>query len=277
MTPKKVIYKFLFYFYLFLALIFQLFPFYWAIVSSLRSGTQLFSTQILPSSFSLNNYSRVFTEQPFSRNLLNSILTASFTVIFSLALGVLASYSLSRKRFKGRRAILYSFLMISIFPQVAILSGLFELIRGLHLYNTWYGLSVAYLIFTLPFTIWTLTTFMNEIPKAIEESAVLDGANSVSIIFKIFLPMMAPSVISTALLALIAAWNEFLFALTFTLSDQSRTVPVAIAFMSGGSQHELPWGNIMAASVLVTLPILLLVLLFQKRLVSGMTGGAVKG
>lgn len=277
MKNSKIVSKFLILISTLIILIFQLFPFYWAIVSSFRNRSEIFSTQLTPQHVSFINYIKIFKDQPFARNLLNSISVAAMTVLFSLFLGVFASFALSRKSFKGRKSILLCFLMVSIFPQIAILSGLFELIRGLSLYNSWKGLSLSYLVFTLPFTIWTLSTFMREIPKAIEEAAILDGASSMTIIFKIFLPMMKPALISTSLLAFIAVWNEFLFALTFTLSDKSRTVPVAIAFMSGGSEHELPWGNIMAASVTVTFPIILLVIFFQKRLLSGMTGGAIKG
>jgi trehalose/maltose transport system permease protein len=219
----------------------------------------------------------VFKEQPFGLNIINSLLVATLTVALSLVLGIFTSYSLSRKEFLGRKTVLYSFLVISIFPQIAILSGLFELIRFFGLYNRWYGLSLCYLIFTLPFTIWTLSSFMREIPKGIEEAATMDGATPSKIILKVFVPIMAPSILATSLLAFVAAWNEFLFALTFTLSNHSRTVPVAIAFMGGSSEHELPWAQIMAASVIVTLPIILIVLFFQKKFVSGLTSGAIKG
>jgi trehalose/maltose transport system permease protein len=164
-----------------------------------------------------------------------------------------------------------------MFPQVAILSGLFELISWLGLYDSLWALVLSDLIFTLPFTVWVLVTFMRELPRELEEAALMDGAGVLTVIFRIFLPLLWPAVAATSLLAFIAAWNEFLFALTFTLSGEQRTVPVAIALISGASSYELPWGNIMAASVIVTVPLIVLVLIFQRQIVSGLTAGAVKG
>ena len=164
-----------------------------------------------------------------------------------------------------------------MFPQVALLSGLFELIRTLGLYDSLWALMLADLIFTLPFTVWVLVTFMRDLPKEIEEAAVMDGVGIFTLIFRIFLPLLWPALVATGLLAFIAAWNEFLFALTFTLSNEERTVPVAIALISGGSSFELPWGLLMAASVIVTVPLIALVLIFQRHIVSGLTAGAVKG
>jgi trehalose/maltose transport system permease protein len=166
---------------------------------------------------------------------------------------------------------------VSIFPQVAVLSGMFELIRSFGLYNTLPGLILANLMLTLPFTVWVLTTFMRELPKEIEEAAIVDGATPGIIVKRVFMPLIAPAAVTTGLLAFIVSWNEFLFALTFTLTNERRTVPPAIALMTGSSAYELPWGTIMAASVIVTLPIIALVLVFQRRIVSGLTAGAVKG
>ena len=258
-------------------LVFSLFPFYWAVVTSLRRGSELFSTEFFPHHPAWENYTAIFLEQPFGRNLLNSIGVAAGTVFISQALGLLAAFALSRLTFRGRSFLLYSFLSVSMFPQIAVLSGLFEVIRTLRLYNTWSGLTFAYTLFTLPFTVWILTTFMKEVPKEIEEAAVLDGASPLAILWYVFLPVLAPSLVTAGLLAFIAAWNEFLFALTLTLSEKARTVPVAIALMGGSSQYELPWGRIMAASVTVTLPIVALTLFFQKRIVTGLTAGSVKG
>jgi trehalose/maltose transport system permease protein len=154
---------------------------------------------------------------------------------------------------------------------------MFELIRAFGLYNNLLALIFSYMIFTLPFTVWVLTTFMRDLPKELEEAAIMDGAKPWDIITKVFMPLMWPALVTTGLLAFIAAWNEFLFALTFTLTNSQRTVPVAIALISGASQYELPWGNIMAASVMVTIPVVGLVLIFQRRIVSGLTAGAVKG
>ena len=161
--------------------------------------------------------------------------------------------------------------------QVAVLSGLFEVIRALGLYNSAWALILSYTIFTLPFTVWVLTTFMGQLPHELEEAAIMDGASPWVTLTRVLLPLLWPALVTTGLLAFIAAWNEFLFALTFTLTDTQRTVPVAIALISGGSPHELPWGLLMAASVLVTVPLVILVLIFQRRIVSGLTAGALKG
>src|SRR5690606_3125216 len=195
----------------------------------------------------------------------------------SLGLGSGAAFALGRGRFRGRTTLLLTILGVSMFPQVAVLSGMFELVRGLGLYNNLLSLVLSYLIFTLPFTVWVLTTFMRDLPDAIEEAAVLEGATPFVLVTRVFLPLLWPAMVTTGLLAFIVAWNEFLFALTFTLTNTQRTVPVAIALITGGSEHELPWGNIMAASVTVTVPLILLVLVFQRRLVAGLTAGAVKG
>jgi trehalose/maltose transport system permease protein len=266
-------------FYLLLVVIifYTVFPFYWAIVSSLRTGSALFEVGIWPSDPAWGNYVAVFREQPFGRNILNSIVVAVSTVALSLVLAVAAAYALGRIRFRGRKVLLLTVLGVSMFPQIAVLSGMFELIRSLGLYNNLLSLTLSYMIFTLPFTVWVLTTFMRELPKELEEAAIVDGAGPLTLITRVFLPLMGPALVTTGLLAFIAAWNEFLFALTFTLSAEMRTVPVAIALISGASGHELPWGNIMAASVIVTVPLILLVLIFQRRIVSGLTAGAVKG
>ena len=184
-------------------------------------------------------------------------------MIVSLFLAVTASYALGRIRFRGRSMLLLLILAVSMFPQVAVLSGMFELIRALGLYNNLLGLILAYMMLTLPFTVWVLTTFMRELPKELEEAAMVDGASPWQIIGKVFLPLLWPAMATTGLLAFIAAWNEFLFALTFTLSSDVRTVPVAIALISGASSYESPWGQIMAASVVVTVPLIILVLIFQ--------------
>ena len=266
-------------FYLLVAVIilYAVFPFYYAIVTSLKAGSELFSVNYFPMTLNWGNYASVFREQPFAYNLLNSVLVSFSVVALSLFFGVTAAFALGRVQFRGRGFLLLTVLGVSMFPQVAVLSGMFELIRGFGLYNNLLGLVISYMIFTLPFTVWVLTTFMRDLPKELEEAAIMDGAGPWEIIFKVFLPLMWPALVTTGLLAFIAAWNEFLFALTFTLTNDQRTVPVAIALISGASQYELPWGNIMAASVIVTLPVLVLVLIFQRRIVSGLTAGAVKG
>ncbi len=274
---KKLLGKAAFYLLLAFIVFYTVFPFYWAIVSSLKAGSELFKVEFWPGAPAWDNYTAVFSEQPFGRNILNSVFVAVSTVVLSLALAVAASYALGRIQFRGRTILLFTILGVSMFPQIAVLSGMFELVRALGLYNNLLSLTLSYMIFTLPFTVWVLTTFMRELPKELEEAAVVDGAKPFTIVTKVFMPLMGPALATTGLLAFIAAWNEFLFALTFTLSGDMRTVPVAIALISGASSYELPWGNIMAASVIVTVPLIILVLIFQRRIVSGLTAGAVKG
>lgn len=267
----------LFYTLVAVVVIFSVFPFYYAIVTSFRSGQELFNPSVFPTSFTTGNYFSIFKEQPFGLNILNSVIVATSVVVLSLIIAVTASYALARIHFRGRGLLLMTILSVSMFPQVAILSGMYELIRSMGLYNSLPGLIIPNTVLTLPFTVWVLTTFMKELPKELEEAAVVDGASPLTIVRRIFLPLMWPAMVTTGLLAFIGAWNEFLFALTFTLSNEVRTVPVAIALMSGATEYELPWGNIMAASVLVTVPIVVLVLVFQRKIVAGLTAGAVKG
>lgn len=257
--------------------IFLLFPLYYAILTSFKSGSELFRVNYWAAEINLTNYARIWNEQNFARNILNSVIVAVSVVLLSLALAVTAAFALGRIQFAGRKTLLYTILAIFMFPQVAVLSGLFEVIRFLGLYNNLASLILSYMIFTLPFTVWVLTTFMRDLPVELEEAAIMDGLSPLVIVTSIFLPLMAPAMAATGLLAFIAAWNEFLFALTFTLSNEQRTVPVAIALITGASEHELPWGNIMAASVIVTVPLIVLVLVFQRRMVAGLTAGAVKG
>jgi trehalose/maltose transport system permease protein len=253
------------------------FPFYYAILTSLEDGQALFEVNYLPAELNLTNYTTMLTEGVFGRQILNSVFVATVVVLISLALAVTASYALSRIRFRGRGLLLLTILSVSMFPQIAVLSGLFEVIRYFGLFNSLWALVFSYMIFTLPFTVWVLTTFMRNLPVEIEEAAIMDGASSLTIIRRVFLPLMWPAMVTTGLLAFIHAWNEFLFALTFLSTDSQRTVPVAIALISGRSEFEIPWGNIMAASVIVTLPLVMLVLIFQRKIVSGLTAGAVKG
>lgn len=259
--------------------LFCLFPFYFAIVTSLKQGTELFSTSLWPDTPTLKNYVSLFTvpEQPFGRHIFNSLGVSFLVVVASLLLGVTAAYALGRIQFKGRGLLLLTVLAVSMFPQVAVLSGMFELMQAIGFYNHWWGLTLPYMIFTLPFTVWVLTTFVRDLPKELEEAAIMDGCTPWGIITKVFLPVMWPALVTTGLLAFIAAWNEFLFALTFVLSNADRTVPVSISLISGADKYEIPWGKIMAASVLVTLPLIALVLIFQRKIVGGLTSGAVKG
>ena len=258
--------------------IFALFPFYYAVLTSFETGQSIFNVNYLPESFSLANYTSLFAgSQTFGRNILNSVIVSFSVVVISLFLAVTAAYALARIRFRGRPLLLFTILSVSMFPQIAVLAGLYEMVRAFNIYNNLLSLILAYMIFTLPFTVWVLTTFMRELPIELEEAAIVDGASPFQIIFKVFMPLLWPALVTTGLLAFIAAWNEFLFALTFVSNNDMRTIPVAIALLSGSTEREIPWGNIMAASVVVTVPLIVLVLIFQRRIVSGLTAGAVKG
>ena len=273
----KLIKSLLFYCAVLVIVVVAVFPFYYAIITSFKTGTALFEVDYWPASFSFQNYLDVLSSGDFPRNILNSVLISTATVILALLMAVTASYALARVPFKGRTLLLMTILAVSMFPQIAVLSGLFELVRFLGIYNTPWALILSYTIFTLPFTVWVLTTFMRDLPVEIEEAAIVDGATPWQIITKVFMPLMWPALVTTGLLAFIGAWNEFLFALTFTSSSTMRTVPVAIGLLSGASQYEIPWGVIMAASVMVTVPLVILVLIFQRKIVAGLTAGGVKG
>jgi len=277
MKLRKIIGTTLFYLLVVFIVVYTVFPFYWAIVSSLKEGSALYTVEFFPKNPKWGNYAAIFKEQPFGRNILNSVIVAVTVVSISLVLSVTASYALARIDFRGRTPLLLLVLSVSMFPQVAVLSGMFELVSWLGIYDTLWSLTLSYMILTLPFTTWVLTTFMRELPKELEEAALVDGAKPLTIITRVFMPLLWPALATTGLLAFISAWNEFLFALTFTSTNTQRTVPVAIALLSGNSQFEIPWGNIMAASVIVTVPLVILVLIFQRKIISGLTAGGVKG
>jgi len=259
-----------------LVLVYTLFPYYWAFVSSTKQGAALYTSALIPA-FDFTYYRQLFDNPVFMGSLLNSAYVAGSTTLLSLMIGLSASYALGRIDFPRRRLMLMLVLMVSIFPQVVVLSGMFELINWMGLYNRPSALVLTYLLSTVPFTTWILTTFIREFPRELEEAAIIDGCSHFRILTRILLPLMGPSLASTGILAFILAWNEFLFALTFTLTDENRTVPVAIGLIAGESRHEYPFGQIMAASVTVTLPLIILVLIFQRRIVAGLTAGAVKG
>lgn len=277
MTAIDILKKTSFYFAVLVIVVFSVFPFYYAIVTSFANSSTIFEINYWPRAISFENYAAVLGGRNFVRSIANSVFIAGTTVLIALFLAVTASYALARVRFRGRGLLLMTILAVSMFPQIAVLAGLFELVRFLGLFNTPWALIMSYVIFTLPFTVWVLTTFMRDLPVEIEEAAIVDGATPWVIITKVFLPLLWPALVTTGLLAFIGAWNEFLFALTFTSSETTRTVPVAIGLLSGASQQEIPWGTIMAASVIVTVPLIILVLIFQRKIVAGLTAGGVKG
>ncbi|PSH70297.1 sugar ABC transporter permease [Phyllobacterium brassicacearum] len=259
-----------------IVLAYMLFPYYWAIISSTKSRASLYSFSLLPS-LDFSNYISLFNNPIFMGAIVNSAIVAFSSSLISLIISLLAAYALGRLHFPVSRIILICVLMISVFPQVVVLSGMFEVIGWLDFYNRPAALIFSYLLLILPFTTWVLTSFIRDLPTELEEAALIDGCSRIRILTHVLLPLMGPAIASTGLLAFILAWNEFLFALTFILTDENRTVPVAIGLLTGSSRYEYPFGQIMAASVTVTLPLLILVLIFQRKIVAGLTAGAVKG
>ena len=290
-VPKRtfpifdIIGKVLFWVLVVFILFYTLFPFYWAVVSSLTYDSQLYNTPVSywPTAIDWSHYEYVLRNDDFLRALQNSVVVSVGTVIVALLLGSLAAYALGRFKFRGRTAVLYIVLSMTMFPSVAILGSLFLMIRGEwllptpNLYNTRTALVITYLTFTLPFTVWVMTQFFKAMPGELEEAALVDGAGPMRVFWQILLPLALPGLVTTGLLAFIAAWNEFLYALTFTNNYDARTVQVAISQFAGRTQFDQPYANRMAASVLVTLPLIILVLIFQRKILAGLTAGAVKG
>jgi trehalose/maltose transport system permease protein len=274
-------------FYLLIAfiLIYTLFPFYWAIVSSLKPNNEIFNTPATywPKKLDLSHYEFVLRNGEFLRALWNSVVVSLGTTLLALIFGASGAYALGRLKFRGRTVALYGILAMTMFPAVAILGSLFLMIRGdwflntPNLFNTKTALIITYLTFSLPFTIWVLTNFFKAMPGELEEAALVDGATNFRAFREILLPLAMPGLVTTGLLAFIGAWNEYLFALTFTSDYKAKTVQVAIAQFSGNTQYELPFANRMAASVIVTIPLIVLVLIFQRKILAGLTSGAVKG
>jgi trehalose/maltose transport system permease protein len=261
--------------------IYAIFPFYWALRSAFTPDGDLFSTpiQYFPTHPTLTNFREVLSSGDFQRALLNSTIVAGSVTLISLGFGALAGYALGRFRFRGRNVALYLMLSMTIFPQIAILGALYKLITTFGIYNSLWALILSYMIFTLPFTVWVLTSFVRALPKDLEEAAYIDGATPFQTFYKVILPLIAPGLVTTGLLAFIAAWNEFLYALSFTQTVDKHTVPVAIVTFTGksGSSFQIPWGQIMAATIIVTVPLIVLTLLLQRRILAGLTAGAVKG
>ena len=266
-----------------LIMLFCLFPFYWLINTSLKTGGDLSTGKIYPPHPTLKNYSAIFRNSDFTQALRNSAIISLTTTLIALAVGSFAAYALARLRFPMKFLLLAVILSITTFPPIAIAAPVFKLwtsfsFFGYHLYNTYLGLILPDLTFTLPLTIYILTSFFREIPRELEEAALVDGATYFQSFRKVVMPLAAPGLVTAGLLAFIFVWNEFLFAITLTSTPSRRPVPAAIAFFTGAhGQFETPLGTISAASVVVTVPLIALVLIFQKRIVAGLTAGAVKG
>jgi len=251
-------------------------PFLWQVLTSLKPDTELTRLPpLLPVSPTISHYVAVFTGTSFLRIIANSALVASCATVLSIVIGSLAAFGLAKLHVRFKGLILLFVLSASMFPPIATVSPLYLIIRTLGLRDTWWALIMTYTTFTLPLSVWVLTNFFQEIPDEIYLASRVDGCTPFQSFIKVMLPLAAPGIITSAILVFIFSWNEFLFALTFTATPASRTIPVAIALFPG--LHEVPWGDIAAASVVVTLPLVVLVFVFQRRIVEGLTAGAVKG
>ncbi|MBN1147008.1 MAG: carbohydrate ABC transporter permease [Anaerolineales bacterium] len=271
--------RIVFYFLVAAIAVYALFPFYWAFSTSFKTENEMFRrASYIPQEPTLKNYRYVLAGGRFLVSLRNSAIVSSVTVVLALFVGSFAAYALGRLRFRGRTALLYLILSMTMFPAISILSGLYSIVREFGLFGTPLALIATYPIFTLPFTVWVMTAFFKGLPREIEQAAIVDGASYFQTFYMILLPLTAPALVTTGLLAFVSSWNEYLFALNFTFTNpQAQTVTVAIAKFTGYEAYQEPIAEIMAAAMVVTIPLVLLVLIFQKRIVAGLTAGAVKG
>ena len=264
-------------FAVFVIVVFCLFPFYWLINTSLKTGADLSSASLLPPNPTLKNFESIFKDSNFTKALRNSAIVSLITTVLALVVGSFCAYALARLKMRGKFIILAIILSITTFPQITIAAPIFKLWRDVGLFNTKIGLIIPYLTFALPLATYILVSFFREIPKDLEEAALVDGATNFEAFRKVVVPLAAPGLATAGILTFIAAWNEFLLAITLTSNSDARTVPAAIAFFTGSTQFERPLGTISAASVTISIPLIIAVLLFQKRIVAGLTAGAVKG
>jgi multiple sugar transport system permease protein len=256
---------------------FALIPVLWIASLSVKTTPTLSDGNFIPRQWTLENYRTIFATDQFVRALLNSIGIAIISTVIAVVLGMMAAYAIARLDFPGKRLLVGVSLLIAMFPQVSLVSPLFDIERSLGLFDTWPGLILPYITFALPLSIYTLSAFFRQIPWDLEKAAKMDGATQAQAFRKVIAPLAAPGVVTTAILVFIFCWNDFLFAISLTSTERSRTAPVALSFFTGSSQFEDPTGAISAAAVVITIPIILFVLFFQRRIVSGLTSGAVKG
>lgn len=257
--------------------VYALFPVLWILSLSFKTSDTLTDKSFVPSDWTWQNYEDIFTTNVFVKALVNSIGIALIATVIAVVLGTMAAYAVARLDFPGKRALVGVSLLIAMFPQVSLVSPLFEMERNLGLFDSWAGLILPYITFALPLAIYILSAFFREIPWELEKAAKMDGATPGQAFRKVIAPLAAPGVFTTAILVFIFCWNDFLFAISLTSTEASRTVPAALAFFTGASQFEAPVGTISAAAVVITIPIILFVLFFQRRIVAGLTSGAVKG
>jgi multiple sugar transport system permease protein len=258
-------------------LLYALIPVVWIASLSLKPAEQTGDGRFIPKEISFDNYDTVFSTDTFNASLVNSIGIAAIATLVSIGLAAMAAYALSRLDFTGKTLILSGALAVAMFPAISIVGSLFNMWRSVGLFDTWLGLIIPYMTFTLPLAIYTLSAFFREIPWELEQAAQVDGATPFQAFTKVIVPLAAPGVFTASILVFIFAWNDFIFANTLTSTDNARTVPAALAFFTGGSQFEEPTGAISAAAVVITIPIIIMVLIFQRRIVAGLTAGAVKG
>jgi multiple sugar transport system permease protein len=252
-------------------------PFYWMLVSSLRRTSDIFDTSLLPSPASFENYRAVFDPaQGFGRALLNSVIVAGITTALALLLATFTAYAMARLEFRFKRLILSLIIATSMFPVVSIVVPLLKLFTDIEWINTYQAMIVPSMSFALPLAVWNLTTFFRQMPDELEHAAMVDGCTRGQAFRKVIIPLAAPGIFTTAIITFIAAWNEFLIALSMTNKPGMQTAPVAISKFTGATTYEIPFGSQMAAGVLVTIPLVIMVLLFQRRIVAGLTAGAAK-
>ncbi|QQQ77249.1 carbohydrate ABC transporter permease [Saccharothrix sp. 6-C] len=260
-----------------LVVAYALFPVLWIVSLSFKTKETLGDGNFIPRAWTFDNYKAIFSTTEFVRALVNSIGIALIATAIAVVFGTMAAYAIARLDFPGKRLLVGVSLLIAMFPQISLVSPLFEIERALGLFDTWPGLILPYITFALPLAIYTLSAFFREIPWELEKAAKMDGATPGQAFRRVIAPLAAPGVFTTAILVFIFCWNDFLFAISLTSTERSRTVPVALSFFTGGSQFEDPTGSIAAAAVVITVPIILFVLFFQRRIVAGLTSGAVKG
>ena len=254
-----------------------LFPVFWIAMLSFKTPATIADGRLIPQDWSFENYKEIFKQSVFTDALRNSIGIALIATVIAVVLASMAAYAIARLDFPGKTAILAMALAIAMFPPISIVGPLYNLWRNLGLFDTWPGLIIPYMTFTLPLAIYTLSAFFREIPWELEQAAQVDGATPFQAFRKIIVPLAAPGLFTTAILVFIFAWNDFLFAVALTSTSSAQTVPAAISQFPGASQFQQPTGSIAAAAVVVTVPIIIMVLLFQRRIVAGLTAGAVKG
>jgi multiple sugar transport system permease protein len=252
-------------------------PVVWIMSLSFKKGDDIKNQRFLPEVWTLDNYRTVFKSGLFTSALRNSIGIALIATLLSVIIATLAAYAIARLEFRGKTIILSMALAIAMFPAVSLVGPLFDMWRSLGLYDTWLGLIIPYLSFTLPLSIWVLSAFFREIPWEMEQAAQVDGATAWQAFRKVIVPLAAPGVFTAAILTFFFAWNDFVFGISLTSTDAARPVPAALAFFTGDSQFQQPTAAISAAAVVVTVPVIVLVLLFQRKIVAGLTSGAVKG